>query len=213
MKPGHAPERLVGALLVVALHAAALWGLFNHRLITLPASAPTLFVDLIAPPEVQPPRPAPATPAQPKRPEPTRADPLPIVTAAPSAPAASEAPSAVATPLPPANAVAPAPTFAPPSGPLKLGGELAVSCPERAAPDYPLASRRRNETGNTLLHVELDETGQVATASVLESSGFPRLDAAALAAVRTWRCNPPQRNGRAVRAVARQAFNFVLQGN
>ncbi len=212
MKHSHAPERLVGALLVVALHAAAFWGLFSQRLIALPASASTLFVDLIAPPALQPPHPAPATPAQPKRPEPTPADPLPIATATPSAPAASEAPGTVAAPPSPANAVAPAPTLAQPSGPLKLGGELALSCPERSAPDYPLASRRRNETGSTLLHVELDETGQVAAAAVIESSGIPRLDDAALAAVRRWRCHPPQRNGQAVRATARQTFRFVLQG-
>ncbi|MDZ4251209.1 MAG: energy transducer TonB, partial [Sulfuritalea sp.] len=32
-------------------------------------------------------------------------------------------------------------------------------------------------------------------------------------AVRSWRCNPPQRDGQAVRAVALQPFKFVLQGN
>jgi hypothetical protein len=32
-------------------------------------------------------------------------------------------------------------------------------------------------------------------------------------AVRGWHCNPAQRNGLAVPAVARQSFKFVLQGN
>lgn len=207
MKPRLSPQRLVGGVLVFALHAAALWGLLSHRLIALPASTPTLFVDLIAPPAPAVPRPIPAAPAEPR---PPRAEPLRpsqvISAAAPSVPGDAVVP---VPPPAPAIAVSPAPTFA---GPVTLAGELAVSCPERSAPDYPLASRRRNETGTALLHVELDEKGQVVVARVLESSGFPRLDDAALTAVKNWRCNPAQRNGQAVRATARQAFNFVLQG-
>lgn len=202
MKPLLSLERLLGGVLVFALHAAALWGLLSHRLIALPTSTPTLFVDLIAPP---------AAPAEPR---PTRAEPprpSQVISAA-----APSVPGAAVVPLPspaPVIAVSPAPTLAVASGPVTLAGELAVSCPARSAPDYPLASRRRNETGTALLHVELDEKGQVVVATVLESSGFPRLDDAALAAVKNWRCNPAQRNGQAVRATARQAFNFVLQGN
>jgi protein TonB len=48
---------------------------------------------------------------------------------------------------------------------------------------------------------------------VVNSSGFKRLDEAAMTAVKTWRCNPPVRNGQPVRAVALQPFNFVLQGD
>jgi protein TonB len=59
----------------------------------------------------------------------------------------------------------------------------------------------------------LDESGYVDTASVAESSSYKRLDEAALAVVKTWRCNPSLRNGQPVRAVALQPFNFVLQGN
>jgi protein TonB len=112
----------------------------------------------------------------------------------------------------PQPAVAPAPTLAPAIGPVSLAGELSISCVERSSPEYPLVSRRRNETGTALLHVELDEAGQVATAVIIASSGHSRLDEAALTAVKRWRCNPAQRNGQAVRATARQAFNFVLQG-
>ena len=38
-------------------------------------------------------------------------------------------------------------------------------------------------------------------------------DEAAIAAIRTWRCNPATRNGRPVRATALQPIKFVLQGN
>jgi protein TonB len=47
---------------------------------------------------------------------------------------------------------------------------------------------------------------------VVTSSGFDRLDAAALAAVRTWRCRAAQRDGQAVRSVALQPFDFTLEG-
>jgi protein TonB len=61
------------------------------------------------------------------------------------------------------------------------------------------------------LQVELGATGSVDHVIVKESSGFPRLDAAALATVKRWHCNPATREGKAVRAVAIQPFKFVLE--
>ena len=43
-------DRLVGLAFVLALHAAALYGLWQHRLIPSPQEAMTLFVNFIAPP-------------------------------------------------------------------------------------------------------------------------------------------------------------------
>ncbi|MBS3936082.1 MAG: energy transducer TonB, partial [Sulfuritalea sp.] len=43
-------ERACGLVVVIALHAAALWGLWQHRLIPSPQEAMTLFVNFIAPP-------------------------------------------------------------------------------------------------------------------------------------------------------------------
>jgi protein TonB len=98
-----------------------------------------------------------------------------------------------------------------PAGPITLGTELAVACPERRAPNYPPLSRRLGEEGKAVLRVELDEQGHVSAARVATASGFSRLDEAALAAVKTWRCNPARRDGQPVRAVALQPFKFVLQ--
>jgi protein TonB len=95
---------------------------------------------------------------------------------------------------------------------MSLSSELAVACPERTPPVYPPMARRLGETGKVVLRVELDETGRVSTAQVVTSSGSNRLDAAALAAVRTWRCQPAQRDGQPVRSVATQPFNFTLEG-
>jgi protein TonB len=97
-------------------------------------------------------------------------------------------------------------------GPVALASELALVCSERRAPPYPSVSRRLGEAGRVVLRVELDATGRVLEAQVVNSSGFARLDAAALAAVRNWRCEPPRRDGQAVGAVALQPFDFTLDG-
>lgn len=204
-----APERMAGMLFVVALHAVALWQLWQHRLLPMPTEAMTLFVNFIAPP-------APERKEEPKR-RPTPA-PKPVEKPQPrqlvaETPAVAPA-DRVAPPLPvPAPEPAAPPPMPLPSGPVALSSELSVVCPERPAPAYPAFSRRLGETGTVVLRVELDETGYVGTARVQTSSGHPRLDDAALAVVRSWRCQPAQRNGQPVRAVALQPFKFVLQGD
>ena len=208
MKIGVGWDKLAGVLLVVLLHAAVLWGLWSHRLIPTPQATVTLFVDFIAPPDPpvaprveQPPRREP-----PKRRAEQKPQPRQLVAEAPIA-----SPAEPVAPLP--APVITAPVEPKPAGPVTLGAELSVSCPERIAPNYPILSRRMGETGITVLRVELDEQGHVSSARVASGSGFARLDEAALAAVKSWRCNPAQRDGQPVRAVALQPFKFVLQGN
>lgn len=199
---------------MLALHGAALWGLSTHRLIPAPEEAVTLFVDFIAP--SVPPRVEPAPVPRRELPKPQPAEtPLSPVLAA-EAPVTK--PAEVPVPLSSITAAVTAPVIAAPvvpkpDGPLTLGSELAVSCPGRTAPGYPLLSRRLGEAGSVVLRVELDEQGRVDAARVATGSGFARLDEAALSAVKSWRCNPAQRDGQAVRAIALQPFKFVLQGN
>lgn len=92
-----------------------------------------------------------------------------------------------------------------------LTTDLALACPNQPAATYPMLSRRLNESGTVLLRVELDERGAVAHVNVERSSGFPRLDAAALATVRTWHCRAPTRNGEPARATALQPIRFKLE--
>lgn len=203
-------DDVAGILIVLALHAAALYGLWRHQLIPSPQEAVTLFVNFIAPP---------ATPKaeEPKRPPPK----LRPVEKPPTRQLAARAPviapkEYVAPPQPTQPAPEPviqAPTMPMPATPVTLSSELSVTCPERPAPNYPAQSRRLGETGIVVLSVELSETGHVTVAHVNKSSGHPRLDEAALTVVRTWHCNPATRNGRPVRAFALQPFNFVLEGN
>lgn len=213
--------RAAGLLAVLALHGVVLHGLWSARVVSPPPGATTLFVTFVDPvpdppkPRVEP-RPQPPRPPR-ERPSP----PKPHTHLAAKAPVTS--PTDAVEPLPapapepepePAPPEPPAPPPAPPmpAGPVTLGTELAVTCPERTPPAYPPLSRRLGETGKVVLRVELDETGRVSGARVLTSSGSGRLDAAALAAVRTWRCLPAQRGGQAVPAVAMQPFKFTLEG-
>jgi protein TonB len=203
-------DKLAGLVVVVALHAAALWGLWQHRLLPGPQEAMTLFVNFIAPPA-----PKAEEPLMPPRPRPRPVERLQSQQLVAAVSVLSPADYVAApSPLQPAPAIEAPPAPVPkPVGAVTLDSELSVSCPERTAPSYPLLSRRNGEAGMAVLRVELDEQGQVAAARVATGSGFVRLDDAALAAVKTWRCNPAQRNGQPVRAVALQPFKFVLQGN
>lgn len=229
-------NRAAGLLAVLALHGGVLYGLWSAQLIPPPSEAVTLFVNFINPPPPQPaPRAAPAPvppkpvkplkPAKPVEPPKVVEPPKMVEPAMPpvepthyhlAAEAPVKSPAEVVEPLHPSAPVAapppPAPAATLPVGPVTLASELAVVCPERTAPAYPLMARRLGETGTVVLRVELDETGRVGAAQVLASSGFNRLDAAALAAVKSWRCRPAQRGGQAVRAVATQPFNFTLEG-
>lgn len=101
-------------------------------------------------------------------------------------------------------------TDANPSEPLALPEELAVNCPHRPAPVYPAAARRLRESGMALVKVWLNAEGKVEDAQLVQSSGYPRLDQAALATVQNWRCNAPTRNGQPTAAVALQPFDFDL---
>lgn len=63
-------------------------------------------------------------------------------------------------------------------------GSLTVL--HKVLPEYPLFSRKRGEEGKCTVVAALSE-GAVSSAEVERSSGFQRLDAAALAAVKKWR--------------------------
>lgn len=219
-------ELLIGLLLVLAMHAAALYGLWNYRLLPSPAASVTLFVNLLHPPPVEkkpepPPPPSPPKKVRLVKPQTGSASPQPVlVSQAPLVSAADlVAPPPPPAPVPVVEEAPPGPPASlptaesePPTGPVMLTADLALACPQRAPPVYPALSRRLKEQGKLVLRVELDESGQVIEVRVKQSSGFPRLDEAGMAAVRQWRCNAPTRAGEPVKAVALQPFNFVLEG-
>ncbi len=203
--------------IVVLAHAAILYGLAHHPLLPAPAATPTMYGYLIEPQPapVQAAAPQPAPPVRPERPRPRKparhrhsvVKAAPQATPGPVLPAAPVDPESVPGPAVAGVAVAPAG----PAQPTTLGNELAVSCPQRAPPDYPALSLRLREEGHVVLRVELDERGQVHRAQVQTSSGSDRLDRAALNAVSHWRCSPARHAGQPVPTVAMQPFDFVIK--
>ena len=203
-------EQVAGLLFVLMLHGVALYGLWSFRIIPMPVEAITLMVNLINPPppeQPKPPKPEPPKPPKSRLPDPQPPEHLHL---AAETPVVLPDEPVVYVPPPPPPLVIEAPPL--PPQPVVLSNELSVSCPERSPPDYPSLSRRMNEQGKVMLRVVLGEDGRVDNVEVKTSSGYQRLDAAALNTVKTWRCKPAVRNGVAVRAIAVQPLNFILEG-
>lgn len=203
---------------MLALHAALLYTAMSYKLIPPPQEAVTLFVDMINPPpkKEEPPPPEPPKPP-PKKVELVKekqiVKPLPAPVLVAEAPITSPVEPVALPPPPVIEAPLPEPVVeepVKPAQPLMMTSELSLACPDRSPPNYPAISRRLGEQGQVKLKVELDETGRVTSARVVESSGFKRLDEAGLNAVKSWRCNPATRDGKPVRAVALQPLDFIL---
>lgn len=78
-------------------------------------------------------------------------------------------------------------------------------------PEYPPSSRRAGEAGTVIIEVYVLETGRVGEARVKQSSGFPRLDEAAVREVRrSWRLVPGTENGKPVPMWGQFAVTFKL---
>jgi protein TonB len=63
------------------------------------------------------------------------------------------------------------------------------------APAYPRMSRRQGEQGTVVLRVFINTEGRAEKAEIRTSSGYSRLDEAALATVQRWRYVPGKRAG------------------
>jgi protein TonB len=80
------------------------------------------------------------------------------------------------------------------------------------APRYPLASRREGEQGTVTLRVLVDRNGLPARVDIQTTSGWPRLDSAALEAIKEWRFRPAQRGTDPVEGSVLVPIVFRLEG-
>lgn len=221
---GHAPDRSrwVGLSTAIALHAAAVGFLLAHAPAreALREVAP-LMVELIPPPSPSPSKPEART-ASPPKPLPVRkvaprpAPQAPVLAAAaPTAdappvsvppdprplPPLDAKPAAAAPPTPPA--AAPVPTVVPPS--------FQADYLDNPAPAYPALSRRSGEQGRVLLRVHVEANGMPTSVEMRSSSGYDRLDQAALEAVRRWKFVPARLGDKAVAAYVVVPIQFNLR--
>lgn len=194
--------RVVVMVVVFLLHALLLAAAWVTNVARPRDTAPVLQVALIRSPSSLPDR----SPPPPAFVPPPLDVPVPVILVDDLAPP----PVFVPTDQPPR--VETSATTAPASSTVTaLSTELEVQCPDRKPPRYPQESRHRREQGEVLLRVELDETGGIERVSVVQSSGFSRLDEAARLAVAMWHCEPARLAGRPVPAVAMQRLEFSLE--
>lgn len=79
-------------------------------------------------------------------------------------------------------------------------------------PVYPAFSRRLREEGKVLLKVQVSAAGAATHVQLASSSGYERLDAAALQAVTHWRFVPAREGGQARASWVLVPVNFTLRG-
>ncbi|MFL9943635.1 MULTISPECIES: energy transducer TonB [Paraburkholderia] len=223
------PRVLTATALVAAVHVALLAVILTLRhdpvqpalesrvmtaqlLPPAPVAAPAA-VQSVAPP---PPTPTPPVHSKPKvQPKPT-----PKPTPAPLREAPAPSPVTVAPPEPAAPAAPAAPpTPAAPAAPAIGRQTMEISAPKNvshldcniAKPDYPALSRRRGETGTAYVKFVVGLTGKLENIELKKSSGFSRLDDAALAAAHASACKPYLEDGQPIRAAYTQPYNFNLE--
>jgi protein TonB len=206
---------------MVTLHALAIHGLMRLAPTRPSLGAPApIFAELVVPPAPEPPQVAPPPPPPPARavvpplqraviaakktvrrvertvvtpPEPPQPEKLAEEAPAPieAAPAAS---AAEPTPQPSVAAAAPPPAPAPNPAPKDISIR-AVEYLAFPVLRYPTASRRLLEEGRVDVRVLVDARGAPRETVIVRSSGYPRLDEAALATVRATRFRPYTENG------------------
>ncbi len=227
-RPVHRVQPATLGLIALA-HVAALWAVSRpSQPVTLPeVPAMTMVSVLTSAPAIQRIAEPTTTPrtvspkAVSKPPAPTvisSAAPAPTVSPAVTSPTPVTKPAPSSTPVatPSANnqdaartstnttadgarqAATPTPTLAP---------AAAVTAPrfdadylDNPRPAYPPLSRKSNEQGKVVLQVAVDASGAARQVDVRSSSGFDRLDRAAVAAVSRWRFVPARQGSEAVAA-------------
>lgn len=178
-----------------------------------PAPAPTPKPEVESPPqpEAEPQQPAPivapSEPEVPKMPESTPADPQPV-------------------PPAPAHQIAtdPTPDSAPVDGQaagvgvvtnqVTVGGEYQLLnqpyYKKRGQAKYPLEAKKLRQEGTVVLTLYINALGRLDKIEIKESSGFPLLDEAAIAAERQSRFRPAYLGNRPLASKAEVPYRFQL---
>lgn len=234
--PRWSNAKIVGAVFVVLLHLAFLWALQNgtaqKAIATVKKVVEAKIIEEVKP-KVEPPTPPPmvakpppptkekvVTPPPAPKPAPPDVKPPPVAPPVPTAPAPNPTPAPIAAPVtivppaavvippPPQPIAPPAPSAAPAKPAVRTGAtSIAGSCEK---PDYPSISRRAGEEGTTGLSLVISEEGKVIQSRVSSSSGYPRLDETARAALSKCTFKPATADGKAVQASTSISYVWSL---
>jgi protein TonB len=218
--PAAVPGRALALGGVVLVHAGLLALVLLDRPTPAAVMSPPAVMGVLVSehnePVTAPPSPPPPQPQAPRPPAPA---PAPVRELPPSerAPVLPPQPPAPSSALAPAAEPAPAPAV--PAAPASADSSPAASVtPPRSdaahlnnpKPVYPAVSRRLKEEGTVVLEVFIQVDGSVGDLRVKRSTGFPRLDEAALAAVRRWKYVPARRGNEPLALWHSQSLVFSL---
>jgi len=220
-------EYLIGFLLTLALHL--LW------LFTAPMAETRETIEPPKPIMVEWLSNSP-THAEPVKPQASRETPKPVIKPKPQLRKAEATPpkpliAAASTTAEP-NIVQPQETPVAPTPAVAQASPAAATAPDSAAsndapvtlphlnadylnnpaPDYPSVSRQLGEQGRVLLRAMITADGSVEQVVLRKSSGFERLDQAALDTVKHWRFVPARRGEQQVSAWVVVPVSFSLEG-
>jgi periplasmic protein TonB len=176
--------RIVGIAFVVLLHAlfiyALVTGLAYRAIQVVRAPIETKIIEEARPPtpEAQPPPPPQLAP-----PPAAFVPPPEVHIETPPPPPPKSTAIRVVTPTKP---IAPAPVAPAPVAPVAVPVRVTprLDMQRSQQPEYPAASRRLGEQGTSVIEVLVGVDGRVLDAKLLQSSGYDRLDQAALAGVK-----------------------------
>jgi periplasmic protein TonB len=191
-------------------HVGLGWGLMQVSAVreVMVAAAPMMF-SMVQPDA--PPKPVPPPPTA--KPIPKVVTPTPLI--AVESPAAAAFVVAIPPPdTPPAEtseAISPSTVAAPPAPAPKIIPASAIDYLVRPPLEYPRASSKLREAGRVIVRVYVDEGGIPRVTQVKRSSGFVRLDEAALDAVQKARFKPYVEHGVAVAGWALIPLDFDLE--
>ncbi len=184
---GITPQKAAGLIAAIALQAVFVYALASGLAQTLMEKIPEE-LKVAVEQEKTPPKVPPPPPPQLETPPPPFVPPPEIVIQTEAAPTnAITTQNVVKAPPPPV--VVPHQTV---SSPASIGR------PHVCTQNYPDISVRLNEEGTTTLSFHIAVDGSVNNVAVAKSSGFPRLDEAALSCAGRWRYKPAMQDGNPV---------------
>ena len=198
-------QRLFGIVFAVAMEVGIVYALLVTLEFVEAPKLPSVLQIVNVPPPAKPTDPPP--PTQTFTPPPVEFVPPEVVlTYTPPTPATPiTLPPPVLVPTP--QRVEPAPM--PPPVTLTPARSIAST---HTIPEYPALSRRLREQGTLRLKILIDERGIVTQTTVVNSSGFQRLDEAAMNWVKAhWRYTPAMQGTKAVPSMADAIVEFRLQ--
>ena len=202
---------------VLLLHGVALWALQTgliQRVVEVLVQVQMLseFIEPPKPRVIPPPvLPKVVAPAVVRKAETLPPPPMPLAiadpTPAPQAPVGVVAAPKALAPITAPVAATPAPVAAPK---VELPSSDADYL-QNPKPAYPAMSKRLGEQGKVVVRVLIGVDGLVQKAEIRQSSGFERLDQAALMTAQRWRYVPGKRGGVAEAMWFNVPINFVLE--